>query len=488
MNNDIIDLLDLKDSDVEIKSVTLHGNVKEITLEKKNTAHYCPICGFKMHSLGIYTRKVNHPILQDGFTIRLLVRQRRWRCSNPACRNINTDRFAFLEKRKRSTNITELLIVQAFKDYNLSAAQIAARFNVSDTYAIYTFQRYVDMKRRQLTSAICIDEVYLDISKVCNYALVIQDFATGEPIDMVINRRKEITEPYFASIPRTERAKVKFLVTDMYRPYLEYVNTYFPNAISVIDSFHVIKLITGKLQSYIRDLLRKLNEKDLERIEKLEQELGHRISLVHSREYYIVKNYQWLILKNRSEIRYSVKTHFDCKFNCLMSVYDYEHELFKIDPKLAALRDLKELYISFNNKFAGKHREARKGLDEIIIQYRNSGFRMFEEIADALEKYKDPIINSFIMVERVCGGATAPKRLSNGPMESLNRIPKDMKRHARGYSNFEHIRNRFLFAMRKNAPILAVPKLRKEVCFKTGKIRGPYRKTAVKGPKHTKLR
>lgn len=488
MNNDIIELLDLKDSDVEIKSVTLHGNVKEITLEKKNTAHYCPICGFKMHSLGIYTRKVNHPILQDGFTIRLLVRQRRWRCSNPACRNINTDRFAFLEKRKRSTNITDLLIVQAFKDYNLSAAQIAARFNVSDTYAIYTFQRYVDMKRRQLTSAICIDEVYLDISKVCNYALVIQDFATGEPIDMVINRRKEITEPYFASIPRTERAKVKFLVTDMYRPYLEYVNTYFPNAISVIDSFHVIKLITGKLQSYIRDLLRKLNEKDLERIEKLEQELGHRISLVHSREYYIVKNYQWLILKNRSEIRYSVKTHFDCKFNCLMSVYDYEHELFKIDPKLAALRDLKELYISFNNKFAGKHREARKGLDEIIIQYRNSGFRMFEEIADALEKYKDPIINSFIMVERVCGGATAPKRLSNGPMESLNRIPKDMKRHARGYSNFEHIRNRFLFAMRKNAPILAVPKLRKEVCFKTGKIRGPYRKTAVKGPKHTKLR
>lgn len=483
MNNDIIELLDLKDSDVEIKLIAQHGNVKEITLEKKITAHYCPLCDFKMHSLGIYTRTVNHPILQDGYTIKLLVRQRRWRCSNPTCRNIITDRFAFLEKRKRSTNITDLLIVQAFKDYNLSAAQIAARFNVSDTYAIYTFQRYVDMKRRQLTSAICIDEVYLDISKVCNYALVIQDFATGEPIDMVINRRKEITEPYFASIPRAERAKVKFLVTDMYRPYLEYVNTYFPNAISVVDSFHVIKLITGKLQEYIRALIRKLNEKDEQRRENLEQELGHRITLVHSKEYYIVKNYQWLILKNRSEIRYSVKSHFDHKFNCFMSVYDYEHELFKIDPKLATLRDLKELYISFNNKYAGKHREARKGLDEIITQYRNSGFRMFEEIADALEKYKDPIINSFIMVERVCDGVTAPKRLSNGPMESLNRIPKDMKRHARGYSNFEHIRNRFLFAMRKNAPILAVPKSKKEVCFKTGKARGPYRKIAVRGPK-----
>lgn len=91
--------------------------------------------------------------------------------------------------------MTDFLIVQAFKDVELSASQTARRFNVSYIYAIYTFERYVDMKRRQLTAAICIDEAQLKIPKVCNYALVIQDFATGEPIDLVINRRKEITEP-----------------------------------------------------------------------------------------------------------------------------------------------------------------------------------------------------------------------------------------------------------------------------------------------------
>ena len=39
-------------------------------------------------------------------------------------------------------------------------------------------------------------------------------------------------------------------------------------------------------------------------------------------------------------------------------------------------------------------------------------------------------------------------RLSNGPIESLNRKVKDLKRLGRGFRNFEHFRNRFLYATR----------------------------------------
>ena len=41
-------------------------------------------------------------------------------------------------------------------------------------------------------------------------------------------------------------------------------------------------------------------------------------------------------------------------------------------------------------------------------------------------------------------------QLSNSPIESLNRKEKDLKRLGRGFRNFEHMRNRFLFATRKN--------------------------------------
>ncbi|WP_442930297.1 transposase [Mogibacterium diversum] len=41
-------------------------------------------------------------------------------------------------------------------------------------------------------------------------------------------------------------------------------------------------------------------------------------------------------------------------------------------------------------------------------------------------------------------------RLSNGPIESLNRKVKDLKQLGREFRNFKHMRNRFLFATRKN--------------------------------------
>ena len=67
--------------------------------------------------------------------------------------------------------------------------------------------------------------------------------------------------------------------------------------------------------------------------------------------------------------------------------------------------------------------------------------------------YREPIINSFIMVEKCGTGGLYDSRLSNGPIESLNRKAKDLKRMSRSFRNFEHFRNRFLYATRSN-PVL----------------------------------
>jgi hypothetical protein len=57
------------------------------------------------------------------------------------------------------------------------------------------------------------------------------------------------------------------------------------------------------------------------------------------------------------------------------------------------------------------------------------------------------------MVEKYGPGGIYTSRLSNGPIESLNRKVKDLKRLGRGFKNFEHFRNRFLYATRNN-PVL----------------------------------
>ena len=451
--NSITELLNLEDSDIIISDIAIQGTVKTLTLETLPTAHFCPSCGFRMHSKGIKKRTIKHPILQDNYELILILKQRRWKCTNPECNYDISDTFRFVNKRRRTTNATDMLIVYAYRNLMETTTSIAARFHVSDTHAHEVFDRYVKMDRLSLTDAICIDEVYLDMDEYCKYALIIQDFHTGDPIDLLRSRRASVTEPYFVSIPIEERNGVKYLISDMYNQYISYVDKYFPNAVSVIDSFHVIQWMIRMIDNYIRQLLKKFRQRDRELEEKLSLEEQRPVSLPSSDEVYLLQKYRWLVLANQSSITYHAGPRIDPHFRCLMNTYDYEDALFRIDPNLKDFRDLKEIYIQFNSRNAGKPLEAQKELDTLIFKYQNSEHEIFRNFGDLLETYKDYIINSFIMVEKHGFGKVYNSRLSNGPIESINRKVKDLKRSGRGFRNFEHFRNRFLYAARQ-APIL----------------------------------
>ena len=97
--------------------------------------------------------------------------------------------------------------------------------------------------------------------------------------------------------------------------------------------------------------------------------------------------------------------------------------------------------------------DAKIELDKLIDRYLHCGNLMFYDFAFLLIKNHDYIINSFVMVERHCPGKIYSSRLSNGPIESLNRKVKDLKRLGRCYRNFEHFRTRFLYATRDNPVI-----------------------------------
>ena len=54
---------------------------------------YCPRCGSRMHSKGFYTRKLNHPVLQDSTKFYMIVKQRKWHCDE--CNLYMNDSFPF---------------------------------------------------------------------------------------------------------------------------------------------------------------------------------------------------------------------------------------------------------------------------------------------------------------------------------------------------------------------------------------------------------
>ena len=223
--NSITDLLDLEDGDLCITETQIQGQTKTITIETKPVAHYCPNCGYRMYSRGVKKRKVNHPILQDNYSLIIILKQRRWRCTNPECLYDISENFKFVNKRRRTSNATDMLIVDAYRNLMETSVSIAKKFHVSDSHAHEVFDRYVKLDRLPLTDAISIDEVCIDMDERCKYALVIQDFNTGDPIDLLRSRRNDVTEPYFTGIPIEERLSVRYLISDMYKPYIAYVET-----------------------------------------------------------------------------------------------------------------------------------------------------------------------------------------------------------------------------------------------------------------------
>ena len=164
--NSITELLDLEDADIFISDISISGTQKTLTIETRPESHFCPICGFKMHSRGLKTRTINHPVLQDTYELVLKLKQRRWRCTNPQCSYTTNETFNFVNKRRRNTNATDMLIIKAFRDLSVSASSVADKFNVSDTYVLDTFDRYVKMDRLPLTDIISIDEVFLELDDV----------------------------------------------------------------------------------------------------------------------------------------------------------------------------------------------------------------------------------------------------------------------------------------------------------------------------------
>ena len=119
--NIITSLLDIEDDDLELLSCEVQGLKKIVTVGSIPKPRFYPQCFYKMHSRGIKTRTVNHPVLQDGYQLVIKLRQRRWRCTNCNCLYESNEHFKLVNRYRRNTNTSDLLILNQFRNLNCSA-------------------------------------------------------------------------------------------------------------------------------------------------------------------------------------------------------------------------------------------------------------------------------------------------------------------------------------------------------------------------------
>ena len=470
------------DQSVHIDKVVVEGDIKYVYLSRSPIPTFCDECNSRMHSKGVYVRKINHPILQDSTKVILVVSQRKWKCTN--CCSYKNEEFSFLQKFSHSSNLTVFMILDAMRDLNRSTASIARQFYLSDTQVHNIFTAYVDLPRLPLPKYLSIDEVFLNIDDTDNYAFVLMDFVTGEIVDIVHNRKKDTIQAYLLSIPKEERMNVKTIISDAYRTYMDFVTDFFPNAVSVLDSFHVSKVLISSLNSYINTIMKKYKERDKKALEEKNLQTNQEnISIKDSNEVILLRNYRWVLLSNINEINYSTKRYWHKLLKMYLDTHQIEQMFFSLDDNFKYFRDMKEKYIDFNHGDYSSQEEVEAALYALIKEFKASYHSIFRNFAKFLYVYRKQIIRSFTTVavsrKTVEEENKYYARLSNGPMESFNRKPKDYKRNSRGSSNFDYTRNRILWATRTNPSIRAVPKTYAQVHsyrLKTKKRKSTYNK------------
>ena len=79
---------------------------------------------------------------------------------------------------------------------------------------------------------------------------------------------------------------------------MEYPQQFFPNAVSVLDSFHVIKFLTGRINDYINLVMKSYKKKDREALDQSNFETNRDYKTIkESREVILLKNIDGFCLR-----------------------------------------------------------------------------------------------------------------------------------------------------------------------------------------------
>ena len=245
-------------------------------------------------------------------------------------------------------------------------------------------------------------------------------------IDVLDARLKNVLVDYFASIPISERVKVSYVNIDMWETYKNCAELAFPKCTISVDSFHVIKHLNDAMDKVRKHVQNRFVDK------KIDDRNGY---------YWLLKTFHYYFTQDFNNIKYTRKTN--SHYSYLWTKDDVLAKLLSIDEHLKEAYELKEDYREFN--LCGTYEEAPAKLDDFIEKFKKAHYSEFREFGSMLERWKPYIINSFLIVDG--------KRLSNGPMESLNGRIKRLLYDGYGYSNFRRFRNRLMFTLNKDEPV-----------------------------------
>ena len=408
ITNSILKLLNMKDPNLIFNENFIEE--REIKNKRclvflgylKNDFEYCPCCGCINNNTIIKkgTRKSLIKINKHAelFTY-IELKKQRYKCNN--CNRKFYATTTEVDYRCHISKQVKLAILNLAKEA-ISKSLIARFNNVSDNTVQSVFDTvfYNDtVYKNYLPKAICIDEFTF---KKKTYAFNICNAKNGKTIDLVLDRTTNNLDKYFSHYTEKARKRVKFVVMDMYSPYIDLIKKWFPNAKIIIDLFHIVQLLTKSLN---KTRINVMNENKDDR-----------------NKY---KRYWRFILKSRFDLNTGTWSKFRC-FKNLMTETDI------VDYLLSKNKFFENSYDVYQDILYHLQHRNYKGFNQVINKEYKDISKQMQTTLKTLKKYSKYIKN------------TLEYSYNNGVMERNNNTCKLIKRISFGFRNFRNMKSRIM--------------------------------------------
>lgn len=386
-SNNTNELLHLKG--VTIKKLDHYSPTIKVLLETKPKIHTCPACGQETKRIHDYRVQVvkHFPLMYKP--VELHLKKRRYVC---ACGKRFYENYDFLARYKRLSNHLVKYILNECRD-QVAFSTISRKLGVSLPTVIRTFDQINYPKPSQLPEVLCIDE-FRGNSGGNKFQCILVDGKHHKILDILPGRTHLHLVNYFSTYSKHERRRVKFFVCDMWTPYVQLAQQYFPNAKIITDKYHFMRQVTWAMDK-VRVQAQKTMPAD-------------------RRKYY--KSSKSLLLKHM----YRVPESKHLELNIMLGYHD----------DLRVTHYLKEQFyqICVNPKYG----EKREQFLFWIGQARKSKIKALVDVSNTFYTWREYILNAL------------KYRYTNGVTEGFNNKIKVIKRIGYGYRNFRRFRNLIL--------------------------------------------
>ena len=409
--NYIIEMLELKDNNINFyENCYYKQEIKGITHKVFEgylcyQPEYCDKCGilfdehFEKH--GFITSNIKIPDV-SGYKAILKLHKQRYLCKH--CNKAFTLKTNIVDYGCFISKNTKWKIAKDLKEKR-SEKDIAIANNVSPNTVERVMDSYynnVKLYKDYLPEVLSFDEFKSVKSADGNMSFNLCNGKTGKIIDIVENRQLNYLLKYFSYYTHKARKNVKFIVIDMYSPYISLILKLFPNAKIIIDKFHLVQLISRALNKTRINIMKKDNK-----------------------HYNKLKRYWRLLLKSRDELDCSKWKRFTC-FNELMTELDIVNYLIETNKELDDTYQLyQDLLYSIKNNNSKLLNDTLNNNSGIISEYMKTSIK-------TIKQYIPYIKNTF------------ENKYNNGFIEGNNNFIKVLKRIAFGFRSFRRFKARIM--------------------------------------------